>query len=71
MGKGVPVEVATVDPSSPRFMLVDEGAEAAVKKALEAELARAVAEGGGAGADAGAEGEEGGAEGAGVQRASL
>ncbi|CAM9570995.1 unnamed protein product [Scytosiphon promiscuus] len=43
MGKGVPVELATVDPSSPRFMLVDEGAEAAVKKALEAELAKAAA----------------------------
>ncbi|CBN75281.1 conserved unknown protein [Ectocarpus siliculosus] len=49
MGKGVPVEVATVDPSSPRFMFVDEGAEAAVKKALEAELAKAMKEGDGAG----------------------
>lgn len=45
MGKGVPVELATVDPGSPRFMHVDEGAEAAVKKALEAELARAAADG--------------------------
>lgn len=41
MGKGFQVEVATVDPSSPRFMYVDEGAEAAVKKALQAELAKA------------------------------
>ncbi|CAN0433701.1 unnamed protein product, partial [Ectocarpus sp. 12 AP-2014] len=49
MGKGVPVELATVDPSSPRFMFVDEGAEAAVKKALEAELAKAMKEGDGAG----------------------
>lgn len=40
MGKGVPVELATVDPSSPRFMLIDEDAETTVKKALEAELAR-------------------------------
>lgn len=40
MGKGVPVEVATVDPSSPRFMLIDEDAETAVKKALEAELVK-------------------------------
>lgn len=51
MGKGVPVEVATVDPSSPRFMYVDEGAEAAVKKALEAELAKLTAEDGGAGVE--------------------
>ncbi|CAM9531644.1 unnamed protein product, partial [Ascophyllum nodosum] len=40
MGKGVPVEVATVDPSSPRFMLIDEDTETAVKKALEAERAK-------------------------------
>lgn len=66
MGKGVPVDVATVDPSSPRFMYVDEGAEAAVKKALEAELAKATAEGGGG--DGGSGREE---EGAGFERASL
>lgn len=41
MGKGFQVDVATVDPSSPRFMHVDEGAEAAVKKALQAELDKA------------------------------
>lgn len=40
MGKGVAVEVATVDPSSAQFMLVDEDAETAVKKALEAEMAK-------------------------------
>lgn len=34
------MEVATVDPSSARFMLVDEDAETAVKKALEAEMAK-------------------------------
>ena len=63
MGKGVPVELATIDPSSPRFMFVDEGAEAAVKKALEAELAKATAA---AAVDGGGEDGEGGGE-----RASL
>eukprot|EP00903_Cladosiphon_okamuranus_P011397 g10740.t1 len=68
MGKGVPVEVATVDPSSPRFMYVDEGVEAAVKKALEAELAKVAAEAGGDGAGEEEEEEEGEAH---VERASL
>lgn len=40
MGKGFPVDVANIDPSSPRFMLIDEDTETAVKKALEAELAK-------------------------------
>lgn len=66
MGKGVAVEVDTVDPSSPRFMYVDEGAEAAVKKALEAELAKATAAEGGGGDGAGQEEEREGGE-----RASL
>ena len=34
------MEVATVDPSSPRFMLVEEDAETAVRKALEAEMSK-------------------------------
>lgn len=40
MGKGYLVELATVDPSSPRFMLIDEDTKTTVKKALEAELAK-------------------------------
>lgn len=58
MGKGIQVEVTSVDPSSPRFMYVDEGAEAAVKKALEAELVKAgVAQKAGEGGEEEGEGE--------------
>lgn len=48
------MEVATVDPSSSRFMYIDQDTETAVKKALEAEMAR--------GSQGGAEEEGGGGE---------
>lgn len=39
------MEVATVDPSSPRFMYVDQDTETAVKNAVEAERVKESQEG--------------------------